>query len=82
MSAKTATLALYRDAKGEWRWQFRAPNGRIIADGSEGYKRYQGAINGFHALMDYTRTYKIAECDAPVPSGNPGDELVPPPGAA
>ena len=23
----------------DWRWRMRAPNGRIVADGAEGYKR-------------------------------------------
>lgn len=29
---------LYRDDAGEWRWRFRAANGRILATGAEGYK--------------------------------------------
>jgi len=28
---------IYRDKAGEWRWRLKANNGRIIADGSEGY---------------------------------------------
>jgi uncharacterized protein YegP (UPF0339 family) len=28
---------LYRDSRGEYRWRFRASNGRIIADSAEGY---------------------------------------------
>lgn len=27
----------YLDRKGEWRWRFKAPNGRIMADSAEGY---------------------------------------------
>lgn len=33
----TATIHVYRDLKNEWRWRLVAPNGRVIADGSEGY---------------------------------------------
>jgi uncharacterized protein len=29
---------VWRDKDGEWRWTLRARNGRIVADGSEGYK--------------------------------------------
>ena len=27
----------YIDGKGEWRWRYVAPNGRIMADSGEGY---------------------------------------------
>ena len=30
---------IYRDSKGEWRWNCFASNGKIIADSGEGYKR-------------------------------------------
>ena len=29
---------IYQDAKGEWRWERIAPNGRIVGASSEGYK--------------------------------------------
>lgn len=29
---------IYRDGAGQWRWQLRARNNRIIADGAEGYR--------------------------------------------
>ena len=32
-------LAVYRDRRGLWRWRLTARNGRIVADGGEGYKR-------------------------------------------
>ena len=28
---------VYRDRRGEWRWRFRAPNHRTLADSGEGY---------------------------------------------
>lgn len=34
---------VYRDAKREWRWRLRAPNGRIVADCAEGYGRESAA---------------------------------------
>ena len=39
-------VQFYRDKKGEWRWMARSPNGRILADSGEGYKRLSSAVNG------------------------------------
>jgi uncharacterized protein YegP (UPF0339 family) len=33
------TYSYYKDARGEWRWNLKAANGRILADSGEGYKR-------------------------------------------
>jgi len=33
-----AHFEVYKDAGGEFRWRFRADNGKVIADGAEGYK--------------------------------------------
>lgn len=30
----------YRDRKREWRWRLRHRNGRIVAEGGEGYKSH------------------------------------------
>jgi len=35
---------VYCDKKHEWRWRFRARNGRIIADSGEGYCRKAGCL--------------------------------------
>lgn len=35
--AKDPYFYVYRDAKREWRWRFRASNEKIIADSGEGY---------------------------------------------
>jgi len=29
---------VYKDISGEWRFRIVAPNGKIVADGGEGYK--------------------------------------------
>jgi uncharacterized protein YegP (UPF0339 family) len=34
---EVAKFEVYSDSKGEWRWRFKADNGRIIADSAEGY---------------------------------------------
>jgi uncharacterized protein YegP (UPF0339 family) len=32
------TVEYYKDEANEWRWRVIASNGRIVADGGEGYK--------------------------------------------
>lgn len=41
---KLMTFEVYADKKHEWRWRLRARNGRIVADGAEGYVRKQGCV--------------------------------------
>lgn len=31
-------VEFFKDKAGEWRWNLKAANGRIVADSSEGYK--------------------------------------------
>ncbi len=38
------TLEVYQDKKGLFRWRFVAPNGKIVADGGEGYASRSNAI--------------------------------------
>jgi uncharacterized protein YegP (UPF0339 family) len=40
---------LYRDRKGEWRWERKAPNGEIVAASSEGY------VDEVDAAQNYMR---------------------------
>ena len=39
-------LRVYRDARREWRWQALAPNGRIVTESGESYKRLDGLRKG------------------------------------
>jgi uncharacterized protein YegP (UPF0339 family) len=32
-------IEVYRDHKGDWRWRRVAENGRVLADGGQGYSR-------------------------------------------
>ena len=41
---------VYRDAAGLWRWRARAANGRIVADGAEGYVNRRNAYRAAEAL--------------------------------
>ena len=36
---KRYVIELFRDAKKEWRFRIKHPNGRIVADSAESYKR-------------------------------------------
>lgn len=38
MSQTRFKAEIYRDARQEFRWRVRAPNGRVVADGAEGYR--------------------------------------------
>jgi len=35
---------LFDEPKGDWRWRIRALNGRIVAEGGEGYKSAQAMV--------------------------------------
>ena len=43
---------VYQDAAGEWRWQLRAANQRIIADSAEGYRDKQDCLHGIELVKD------------------------------
>ena len=53
----------YRDAKGEWRWRMKARNGRIVADGAEGYKRRIDCVRQYARIAGAIEagTVKVAE---------------------
>ena len=44
------TFRVYRDGKGEWRWQLRTRNGRTIADSAEGYNLRSGCLRAIVAV--------------------------------
>jgi len=43
-----------KDKRGEWRWKFKASNGKTIAQSSEGYKNKQDCENGIRLVKDST----------------------------
>lgn len=51
MSKSPYVAQIYKDAADEWRWRFLAPNGKVIADGSEGYTRIHGARRAVTRLL-------------------------------
>lgn len=50
MAERTDTVEVYK-AKDGWRWRYRASNGRIMADGSEGYENKDDAIGGARQVI-------------------------------
>lgn len=58
------TLTLYRDRAGEWRWNRRASNGRIVSDSGEGYVDRRDAIHGMHiANPDFAELRLVDDAD-------------------
>jgi uncharacterized protein YegP (UPF0339 family) len=47
-------ITLFKDKKGEWRFNFKAANGKIIAS-SEGYKTFAGCENGYMAVLEMAK---------------------------
>jgi len=57
------TIEYYKDAAGEYRWSLLAKNGKIVADGAEGYKtlaNVKRAITSLLKSMKGTVTVKKA----------------------
>lgn len=50
---------VYEDKAEEWRWRFRASNGKIIADSGEGYKNKQDCLHGIDLVKREAPTAKI-----------------------
>ena len=54
------TYLVYQDASGEWRWQLRAANNRIIADSGEGYHNRQDCLHAI-ALVKGSKDAPVEE---------------------
>jgi len=50
----------YRDARKEWRWTLKAPNGEVIGASTEGYKRKKDCVSNAERL-GYVKVVKIEE---------------------
>lgn len=46
-------IEMYLDAASEWRWRLRAPNGRILCDGAEGYSTRPGVRRAIASFVKY-----------------------------
>lgn len=45
-------VIIYADASGAYRWRAIAPNGRIIADGGEGYESPSNATRAVRSVQE------------------------------
>lgn len=48
-------LEYYRDADYLWRWRAKSRNGRIVADGAEGYATQRNVERAMHQMVKLFR---------------------------
>jgi uncharacterized protein YegP (UPF0339 family) len=56
-----AKFHIYKDAKNEYRWRFRADNGKIVADSAEGYTTKQACENGIEIVKKQAPTATVED---------------------
>ena len=44
---------VFRDARNEYRWRFKAANGQIVAVSGEGYHNKQDCLHGIALVKQY-----------------------------
>lgn len=44
---------LYRNASGDWAWTLIARNGKKVANGGEGYKRFSAMVRTLNSIFAY-----------------------------
>jgi uncharacterized protein YegP (UPF0339 family) len=87
MSSRTEKIEIYReasfvdrfngvaDAPQQWRWRYKATNGKILADGGEGYAARADAVRGALRVTGLDiptyvgRLSRLAEVHWPTPYG-------------
>jgi uncharacterized protein YegP (UPF0339 family) len=52
---------IYRDARKEFRWRVRAPNGRVVADGAEGYRNRADCVRMLTMLCRIAEVEHLVE---------------------
>lgn len=53
MKKSPITIQTAKGKNGLWYWHARAKNGKIVADGSEGYNRRSGAKRGCKSFLSH-----------------------------
>ena len=46
----SAAFHVYKDDEGEWRWNLKAKNGRIVADSGEGYREKHACLHAIEVV--------------------------------
>lgn len=59
--SKMPQFEVYKGKNGRWYWRLMSRNGRIIADGGQGYIRKEGAIKGLQVVksLAYHASVKV-----------------------
>ncbi|MFB6160057.1 MAG: HVO_2922 family protein [Haloferacaceae archaeon] len=47
-----ATVEVYQDRGGQWRWRLVHRNGNIIAEGGQGYASKRNALDGVESVRE------------------------------
>ena len=58
----SAAFHVYKDNAGEWRWNLKAANGRVVADSGEGYREKHDCLHAIEVVK--------SRKDAPVHEGH------------
>ena len=61
-AADGAAFHVYKDNAGEWRWNLKTSNGRVVADSGEGYGERADCLHGIELVKSLR--------DAPVKGGD------------
>lgn len=57
-----AKFEIYRDAKGDFRFRYKAANGQIVAQG-QGYSSKAGCLNGIKSIQENAASADVVETD-------------------
>ena len=58
-----AKFKIYKDKQGEWRWQFKADNGDIIADSGEGYTNKSDCQRAIDLVKNLASNAEVEEVE-------------------
>ena len=57
-----AKFEIYKDAKGEFRFRYKAANGQIVAQG-QGYSSKPGCLNGIKSIQENASSAEVVEVE-------------------
>lgn len=60
-AAGELTFEIYKDAKKEYRWRLKSPNGKIIAMSDEGYTRKDACQHAIDVIKDGAAKAKVED---------------------
>ena len=59
--ARVAAFHVYRDNQNQYRWRFRADNGKIVADSAEGYVQKSDCLHGIDIVKKEAPTAPVRD---------------------